>query len=338
MRVTIKDVARACGFSVTTVSLVLNNKECRVSAAARAKILKTAAEMNYKPNHLAVGLVTKKTHTIGMIVPDISNFHFAEMIKAIEQECRANGYIVLLGSYGESDEQAAEYFAEFIAKGAEGIIFAKPFVKNPSRMELQCYESARAAKVPVVTFEQGGPDIHSQVVTFDYREGGYLATKHLLEYGHRRIGCVTGGSEMLSSIARAEGYRQALEEAGIPFDPELLYEGDFGLNSGIQALPYLLGKNVTAIFAFNDMMALGVYKAARSYNLNIPRDCSVVGFDDSFMNEILEIPLTSIVHPATEMGLESARQIIRLIRGEPVGDPVVFRPSLRVRGSSRRLA
>ncbi|XID92603.1 LacI family DNA-binding transcriptional regulator [Paenibacillaceae bacterium WGS1546] len=337
MRVTIKDVARECGFSVTTVSLVLNNKECRVSEAAKAKILGTAARMNYRPNHLAVGLVTKKTHTVGVIVPDISNFHFAEMSKAIEQECRANGYIVLLGSYGDSDEQAAEYFSEFIGKGVEGIIFAKPLVKNPSVKELQCYESAQAAKVPVVTFEPAGPKIKSQVVTFDYREGGYMATKHLLDYGHRRIGYISGGSSMLSSIAREEGYKLALKEAGVEYDPELLFEGDFGLESGIRALPYLLGKNASAIFAFNDMMALGVYKAARSYNLTIPSDFSIVGFDDSFMNEILEIPLTSIVHPAIDLGRESARQVLRLIRGEPVNKAVVFRPSLKVRGSTRRL-
>lgn len=337
MRVTIKDVARNSGFSIATVSLVINDKECRISEATKAKILAIAAQMNYRPNHMAVGLVTKKTHTIGMIVPDVSNFHFAEMCKAIEQECSANGYIVLLGSYGSSDDQAFEYFNLFIDKGVEGIIFAKPMVLNPSAKEEMCYALAKSAKVPLVTFEPVNANAKTRIVQYDYQGGGYMATKHLLDFGHRRIGCITGPDNMTSSIARTEGYKQALAEAGIEFDPQLLYEGNFDLESGVHALPYLLGQGASAIFSFNDMMALGVYKAARSYNLKIPADLSIVGFDDSYMNEILETPLTSVVHPAKERGLESARQILMLIAGNDQEDEIMFRPTLNVRGSTKRL-
>jgi LacI family transcriptional regulator len=336
LRVTIKDVARESGYSVATVSLVLNGRG-RVSEETRAKILKIAADMNYRPNHLAVGLVTRKTHTIGLIVPDVSNFHFAEMCKAIEQECRDNGYFVLLGSYGSSDDQAYEYFNMFIDKGVEGIIFAKPLVRNPSCEEEMCFTLADSAKVPVVTFETVQTKATTRVVSFDHHEGGYLATKHLIDLGHRKIGCITGSNEILSSISRVEGYKQALAEADIEFDSQLLYEGDFTLESGMQALPHLLGQGVSAIFSFNDMMAMGVYKAARNYNLKIPADLSIVGFDDTFLNEILEVPLTSVEHPARELALESARQVLKLIDGEEQTKEIIFRPTLKVRGSTRRL-
>ncbi|WP_276353762.1 LacI family DNA-binding transcriptional regulator [Cohnella caldifontis] len=337
MRVTIKDVARECGYSVATVSLVLNDKESRISAAARAKILKVAEEMNFRPNRLAVGLVTQKTHTIGLIVPDISNFHFAEMCNAIEHECRNNGYIVLLGSYGSSDDQAYEYFKEFIDKRAEGIILAKPRLTELTEKEKMCFSLAQRARVPVVTFEEFKAAKGVRSVSFDFEAGGYLATKHLIDLGHRRIGCITGQSNMVSSLARLKGYKKALSEAGVDFDPQLIYEGEFTLDSGVEALPYLLGQNVTAIFAFNDMMAMGVYKAARNYQLKIPTDLSLVGFDDIDLNEILEVPLTSVTHPAGAMGRESAKQVLNMIDGGEREHGILFHPSLKVRGSTRKL-
>lgn len=338
MRTTIKDVARETGVSIATVSLVLNGRECRVSKKTKEKILHAAESMNYRPNHLAVGLVTKKTHTVGLIVPDVSNVHFADMCKAIEQECKAKGFIVLLGCYGYSDDEAYKYFSVFIDKGVEGIIFAKPMVTDPSKLEEMCFKLAKNAKVPVITFEPTDTRYDAHVVRFDYQAGGYLGTKHLIDQGHRRIGCVTGPANIVNSIARVDGYRAALEEAGIEFDPKLLYEGDFNLESGQRALPFLLGQGVTAIFTFNDMMALGIYIAARNYRLKIPADLSVVGFDDSYLNEILEVPLTSVVHTATELGMASAQRVLKLINGEADDEEErIYRPTLNVRGSTRKL-
>lgn len=333
MRVTIKDVAKACDISAATVSLVLNNKECRVSDETRAKIIKVAKDMNYRPNQLAVGLVTKKTQTIGLIVPDIGNFHFAEMSKAVELECRNNGYIVIVGSYGESDEQAYAYFKEFIDKGVEGIIFAKPMLAKLSKEDKNCFELAESMGVPVVIFEPVSVKGDIGVVNFDYVTGGYLATKHLIDLGHERIGCITGPNNMISSMSRIEGYKKALSEAGIPFDSSLMYEGDFTVRCGLKALPYLLGQGISALFTFNDMTALGVYKAARQYNLKVPDDLSIVGFDDTFLNEILEVPLTSVTHPAEFLGEESAKCILSLIKREAYEERI-YTPILMVRGSA----
>ena len=337
MRTTIKDVAKACGISTTTVSLVLNERECRVSESTRESILAAAKRLNYRPNKLAVGLVTRKTRTIGLIVPDISNFHFAELCKVIEGECQAKGYILLLGSYGESDEQAFEYFNAFIDKGIEGLVFAKPFGIKLSDMDRRCFELAERARLPLVTFDKGLPGPYTRAVEFDFRKGGYLAAKHLVDLGHRRIGCIAGPSSLRSAIDRLKGYQKALREKGIPYDEDLVYEGNFDLESGQKALPYLLGKGVTAIFASNDMMALGVCKTAREYRIGIPKDISLVGFDDLFIDEFLEAPLSSVVHPSRELGRVGTRQLFAMIDGEEETPPIPRpQPVLKARASTAR--
>jgi LacI family transcriptional regulator len=337
MRVTIKDVAKACGISITTVSLVLNQKECRVSEPTRKRILDAAKRLNYRPNKLAVGLVTRKTHTIGLIVPDISNFHFAELCKVIEQECQAKGYIVLLGGYGDSDEQAFEYFNAFLDKGIEGLVFAKPFGQKLSEIDERCFDLAERAGLPLVTLNKGKQGPTTRAVEFDFRKGGYLATRHLVELGHRKIGCITGPLALRSALDRLKGYEKALREGRLPYDEALVYEGSFNLESGQKALPYLLGKGVTAIFASNDMMALGVYKTAREYGLKIPSDISLVGFDDLFIDEFLEVPLTTVVHPSKELGRESTRQLFAMIEGRAaVSAQLNPEPVLKARASTAR--
>lgn len=337
MRTTIKDVAHKSGVSVSAVSLVLNNKKCRVADETRKRIIRIAEELQYRPNHLARGLVTRKTHTIGLIVPDMRNYHFAEICKQVEHVCRDKGYIVIMGNYGTSAQQANEYFNVLIDKGVEGIIFAKSSVIYPSKEEQECYKMANLANVPIITFEPIEAQTRVSTILFDYKLGGYIATKHLLNLGHRNIGCITGPSTVKTSLERLEGYKMALKEQGIPFDPRRLYEGNFEIESGMGALPTLRGEGVTAIFSFNDMMALGVYKAAHNYNLNIPNDFSIIGFDDIFLNDILEIPLTSILQPSAAIGRESAEQIIKMINHDEFSRSVVFQPVLKVRASTSKI-
>jgi len=337
MRATIKDVAKACGISITTVSLVLNQRECRVSEPTRKRIFDVAKKLDYRPNKLAVGLVTRRTRTIGLIVPDISNFHFAELCKVIERECQAKGYIVLLGGYGDSDDQAFEYFNAFIDKGIEGLVFAKPFGLKLSEVDRRCFELAASAGLPLVTFDKGPAGPTRRTVEFDFARGGYLATKHLVELGHRKIGCITGPSGLRSAIDRLKGYEKALREASLPYDDGLVHEGGFDYESGLEALPCLLGAGATAVFASNDMMALGVYKAAREYGLSIPRDISLVGFDDLFIDELLEVPLTSVVHPSSELGLEGTRRLFAMIEGSSdTSSAPKLQPVLKVRASTAR--
>lgn len=161
-----------------------------------------------------------------------------------------------------------------------------------------------------------------------------MATKHLLSLGHKRIGCITGPARDVVTHDRLDGHKEALAEAGIGFDPALVCTGDYRIDCGTEHLAYLLGQSVTAIFCFNDLMAMGVYKGCRNYNLKIPEDLSVVGFDDIPFCEALEVPLTTVYQPAERIGEEAMKQVFNLLNHEEQAKDIVFEPVLKVRGST----
>jgi family./Bacterial regulatory proteins, lacI family. len=333
VRATLQDVARKVGLSTTTVSLVLNNKPNRISEGTRRKILAAARELNYRPNHIAVSMVTRQTQTLGLILPDISNPFFAELARVIEDECSRYGYSVLYGNTHGSVKRDFEYLNIFLDRSVDAVIMSlsNSFGPDDSKRFLDIVKSAN---VPVIMVDRT-PDAPGIVsVVLDHRLGGYLAAKHLLSLGHKRIGCISGPENVPGAVQRLEGFKNALEEAKIPFDSGLVYTGDFSAESGSRALPCLLDQNVTAVFACNDMMALGVYRACRLYGIRIPDDISVVGFDDIYLSDFLDPPLTTVAQPIEDMGRECVRQAMAAIKSGTAGSGAfVFRPVLKVRGS-----
>jgi LacI family transcriptional regulator len=176
-------------------------------------------------------------------------------------------------------------------------------------------------------------------VIFDYYRGGYLATKHLIEYGHEKIGCVSGPPQFKVSRQRLEGYKKALDEHDLPFDESLVYYGDYDMASGSRSLSYLLGKKATAIFSFNDEMAFGLYQSARQYNVRIPEDLSIIGFDDVPFADVMEVPLSTVQVPIDAMGRTIGEKLIEIIEGPSHSRRVhvEYEPTLLLRGSSRSL-
>ncbi len=335
MRATIQDVAKKVGLSTTTVSLVLNNKPNRISEAAKKEILKAARELNYRPSHIAVSMVTKETHTIGLVLPDISNLYFSELAKVIEEESYKYGYNVLYSNTQDSAKRDLEYLNIFLDRNADAIIMAASNSFNEEDKD-KFLEAVGSCSVPIIMVDRvfNEPGITS--VVLDQQLGGYLATKYLLGLGHLRIGCVSGPPNIPGAVSRLQGYKQALDEAHIPFEPDLVYTGDFHVESGSRALPYLLGQNVTAIFACNDMMALGIYRESRHYHLRIPNDLSVIGFDDIFLSDFLDPPLTTVAQPIADIGKECVRQVMAILNKESdPGQTFVFKPVLKVRGSCK---
>lgn len=334
MRATIQDVAKRVGISTTAVSLVLNNRPNRISRKTRAKILAAAQELNYRPNHIAVSMVTKATRTIGLILPDISNLYFSELARVIEVQCSHYGYNVMYGNTRDSVARDFEYLNLFLERNVDAIIMVPSNFFGPEDKKKFCGILA-GTDVPIIMADRALdlPGIVSVVP--DHRLGGYLAARHLLNLGHKRIGCISGPENIPSAVQRLEGYKQALQEDQIPFDPNLVYTGDYRVESGSRALPYLLDQNVTAIFACNDMMALGVYRESRLYHLLIPDDLSIVGFDDIYLLDYLDPPLTTVAQPIADIGKECVRQAIAALNHESVGDNFVFQPILKVRGSCK---
>lgn len=339
LRATIKDVAKRAGVSASTVSLVLNNPQCAISEKTKELVLEAVEELHYRPNQLAVSLVTKKTNIIGLIIPDNSNLFHAAYSNQIEMTASNHGYTIILGIANNSVKKTINYLRNFSDRGVDGIILAQSAFRDPEDTAA-CLRAIGDLRVPIVLTDRVPKTLWAEAVRVNDFQGGYVAFRHLLDLGHRRIGVVTGPMYFNNCVERLEGCKHALEEAGVPFDSTLLYEGDFLITGGIGTLSYLLGKNVTAIFAFNDMIAYGIYKESRNYNLKIPDDLSVIGFDDILLSDVIYPPLTTIEYPLKDMALAVVKRLTALMQNQQLdgSQPLVFDPVLKVRGSTKRLA
>lgn len=336
MRATIKDIASDTGFSVTTVSLVLNKKAYKIPESTKKQIMESAVRLNYRPNQLAVSLVKKRSKTIGLIVPDIGNIFFANMAKGIEEACRELGRTVALCNTNDRHDRDVEYINMLTDKGVDGIIFV---MSRDSDFQVghESIDLMEELKIPYILMDRFIELDGIPGVIMDHVKGGYLATKHLIDLGHTRIACVSGPMQLASERERLKGYNKALWEAGIEPDNQLLYEGDYTREGGQAAVDYLRGREFTAVFACNDASAFGVFWQLKKYGLCVPGDISVVGYDDVFYAEMLEVPLTTVRQPLYEMGMETVKRLIAQIKKQENEKRfIVFEPKLVIRQSTAR--
>lgn len=340
MRATLRDIAEMTGFSVSSVSLVLNDRPNRISAESREKILEAAKRLDYHPNQAAVSLITRRSNAIGLIIPDITNMFFAQIAKGAETRSSQLGYSLILCNTNDDPEKDLDYLNVLLDRGADGILLVSSYKPG---IEKEPFESKKLlAEKPVVIVDRNADRLmdsgrYSGVFS-DNELGAYLATKHLLSLGHRKIGCVTGPMGAASSKNRLFGYIRALQEAELPFDGALVREGNYHIDTGFEFGCALIDAGATAIFAFNDMMAYGVYRAASVKGISIPGELSIVGYDDLPFSEIAEPPLTSVRQGAYEIGVEAVNAIVRQItEPETVPQNVTLRPELAVRKSTARV-
>ncbi|MGB9680444.1 MAG: LacI family DNA-binding transcriptional regulator [Thermoanaerobacteraceae bacterium] len=332
MAVTIKDIAKLANVSITTVSRVINNKTEGVSEETRERILQLVKEYEYQPNAIARGLVTKKTKTLGLIIPDITNPFFPDIARGVEDSAHIYGYNVFLCNTDDNLDKESEYINALKEKYVDGIIFTSSSIPKQEHIK----ELIKTG-IPIVIMDRRieSEDIYG--VFLDNYEGGYIATKHLIDLGHKKIGCITGPLYSKSARERLEGYKECLIENGFEYDESVVFEGDYKINSGITGSEKLLNlhKKISAIFACNDLMAYGAYKTIRSRGYKIPDDISIVGFDDIQLSQILEPQLTTIRQPAYDMGLTATRMLIKLIEGEKLNRKIInFKPKLIIRQST----
>lgn len=334
MRTTIKDIAAMTGLSITTVSLVLNNKPSRISEQSKALVFEAAKKLHYRPNELAVGLIKKHTKTLGLLLTDICNPFFASLAKGVEACCSREGWTVILCDTGESHDKELAYMQTLSSKNVDGIIYCASMDSTAEKF-LESWEMMELLGIPCVVVDRSYevPGIRS--VSTDHVMGGWLAAEHLLKLGHRRIACVTGPRHLDVCRDRLEGYRMALNKYQIPYDPALICEQRFSIESGRQAVAQLAGQPYTAVFAFNDMMAYGVCQELRAQGLRIPEDVSVIGYDDIYPSQILEVPLTTVRQPIEQLGIRAAQELIAAFSDKvPPEHRVLFEPELAVRGST----
>jgi len=328
---TMKEVAQAAGVSITTVSHVLNQTRF-VSDELSARVLEAIRELNYQPNVLARGLRIGQTNTIGLVVPDNSNPFFAEVARIIVNEGFENGYNVILCNSDNDLEKEAAYIDVLVSKKVDGIIFITTAEEQAHFQELV------AREVPVVVADRELPEVSVDTVLVDNLAGGYSATRYLLELGHRRIGLITGLSSLTPSADRVAGYVNALAESGIDPDETLIVPGKFGYQDGEEAAVQLMSlpRPPTAIFACNDLMAIGALRALRNLQVPVPDLVSVVGFDDIELASAVYPALTTVAQPTSEIATMSLKLLLnRIQRNDHTvgGRKEVLQPELIVRDS-----
>ena len=315
--VTMRDVAERANVSVTTVSHVINDTR-PVSYELRQRVLAAMDELGYQPNRLARSLRRGQTHTIGMIIPDSSNPFFAEVARGVEDTSFKQGYsVILCNSDGDLDKELL-YTNVLAEKRVDGILFVAAGLSTERILDLQ------AQRMPLVVVDRDIPDAAVDSVLTDNARGGWLATCHLIDLDHRRIGCITGPSDITPSADRITGYRRALSEADIPLDEALVVKGDFRYEGGYQAASQLLGtrERPTAIFACNDLTAMGAICAASQRRLRIPDDVAIVGCDDIALAAFTNPSLTTVAQPKHDMGAAALEMLL-----DRIADP--DRPALR---------
>lgn len=333
MKVTIRDVAERCGMSVATVSMVLNGKTDKLSDATVKKALHAADELGYRPDQLAVSMKTGRTRTIGLIIPDVSNLFFAEVAKGAEEMSYSLQYNVFLCNSNDMAEKDLRYINALLDRGVDGIVLTAS--SDLKRVEIiQSFKEVQKAGKVLVLLDRVTDESGITSIALDHKLGGYLATKHLIDNGHERIGCITGPLAFDSARDRFEGYKKALDEAGLPIDMDLVAEGKYHVESGYELSESLIARGVTAIFASNDLIAFGIYKRARESGISIPDELSVVGFDDMYYSQLVEVPLTTIRQPAYEMGARAVKEVVEILqKGGTSGENIIFKPALIERNS-----
>jgi LacI family transcriptional regulator len=325
----IREVALRAGVSTTTVSHVINNTRY-VSEDVRLRVQDAIRATNYQPNALARSLRRGKTHTIGLILPDSGNPFFAEIGRAVEGVAFAKGYSVIFCNT-EGDLAREDFYLEVLAKKrVDGIILVSG--GRPSQSFLQIH----VQKTPLVVVDRDSSELAIDTVLTDNLNGGLLATRHLIHLGHTRIACLAGPSSVSPSAQRVLGYRQALEEAGLPYEERLVLRGDYLAASGwILARELLsLPDRSTAIFACNDMMAIGVLRAAAEMGLNIPADLALVGFDNIELAAYTHPPLTTVAQDKQKIGEIAVSLLVdKIDHQEMNGRRELLQPKLVIRKS-----
>jgi LacI family transcriptional regulator len=313
---TIREVAGRAGVSPTTVSHVVNATRF-VSHEIRTRVKEAMAELGYHPNAVARSLRRGRTHTLGLILPDSANPYFAELGRGIEAAAFGRDHSVVLCNTEGEELRERVYVDLLTRRQVDGLLYV------PAGSRVDVLRDLLRQPLPVVLVDRDLPGAPIDVVLSDKRSGAYLATRHLIALGHRRIGCIGGPSSLLMSGQRLQGYRDALAEAAIPVDEGLVLRGDYHPQSGWAAARSLLASPVppTAIFAANDLMAIGVLRAAGELGRRVPDDLAVVGFDDIELASYTTPPLTTVSQSASEVG-RAAVEILLQRLADPARPPV----------------
>jgi LacI family transcriptional regulator len=326
---TLKELAARAGVHPATISRVANNDpHLRIGPATRKRIEALLKETGYQPDPMARGLKTRQSFVLAMVIPDITNSLFAGIFKGLEEAAGERGFSVLLCNTDGDPKRERAHLETLRARRVAGVVLASSFLKDPSVRWL------KARGVPHVLVNRYSDTSHAFVGSDDVA-GGRLATRHLIELGHRRIAHLGGGMGTSTGRLRSRGYREALAEAGLPPDPALEAVTGYVEDPATEGMDLLLdlADPPTAVFAGNDLVAAGALTAAQRRGLRVPGELAVVGYNDI---PLARRPRLTTIHvPMHEFGRQSARILLEQVAsGSPSGERVIFEPELVVRGTT----
>ncbi len=331
-KVTIRSVADAAGVSMSTVSNVLSGRHEQMAVETRQRVLDTIAKLNYQPNHVARSLVTKRTATIGLIMSEVTNSLYPPVTVGAEETCREAGYGLLLAN---ADDDASERRAVALmrAKQVDALVV---FAVSLLDVDNEHLYAAQAAGMPTVAINRVLPlDSPLSAVWFDHKNGGQLATRHLVDLGHRRIAHIAGPANRLTGIHRRQGYEAALGAAGIPVESALVVAGDYSFESGELLMRQLWHERPTAVFVAGDAMALGALRSLTRLGVRVPDACSLVAFGNPDFVRYATPAVTTVDLPVATAGRVAVELALRRMRQPEEKEVRMLETSLLVRETTR---
>lgn len=331
---TVKDVAALAGVSATTVSLVINGKGDSIPEHTRDRVRRAVKELKYHSDFTARAMVTRKTNLIGVVIPDISNAFFAACVRHLQVALSRHGYDILLCNSEERAENDLHYIRLLAGRNVDGLILTPSAEALTEKYETEVRRTLGEVGLPYLFLDRYYRGDEPKVVV-DNAESSYRAAKYLIECGHKKIGAVSGPRILNSSYNRLEGLRRALSESGLTLPNEYIVEGKYDIETGILGGEKLMNSDVTAIFAFSDVQAFGVYESAKRAGKKIPEDISIVGFDDALYSSLLDTPLTTMRQPVKSLAEEACRIVLALVEGTGGNENVMLPAELVIRSSVR---
>ncbi|EHC7287057.1 substrate-binding domain-containing protein [Vibrio parahaemolyticus] len=328
---TMKDIAKLAGVSTSTVSHVIN-KTRFVSEEISERVNNAAKELNYyAPSALARSLKVNRTKTIGMLVTTSTNPFFGEVVKGVERSCYHKGYSLILCNTEGDNERMRQSINTLLQKRVDGLILMCSSLEGE---RIDVFE--RYPDIPVVVMDWGPMLFTSDKIQDNSLRGGYLAAKYLIDCGHTEIGCITGPLIKHQAQMRYEGYKRAMNEAGLEFNANWIIESDFECEGGYQAFKKMAERGTlpSSIFVSNDMMAMGVINAANELSIKVPDDLSIIGYDDIHIAKFMSPSLTTIHQPKYRLGQAAVETLVRRLDDKSNEVQVVqLEPTLVVRNS-----
>jgi len=331
MNPTIRDVAKLAEVHPSTVSRVING-DSRISEKTKNKVLLIIKKLGYTPNAIARGLKTKRTFTLGMLIPDITNPFFAEIARGVEDAANKNSFNIILCNTDDKLKKERTYLEILREKRVDGLILGTAHIRDKSILELE------KKKFPYILISRNVDRLNKNCIIIDDLAGGMMATEYLIKLGHHRIAHISGPLKTRSGLNRLKGYQLALKKYKIEYNDELIGEGDFRIRGGYQVMKRFLKltKPPTAIFAANDLLALGAMQAIQKKNFYIPEDFSIIGFNDIELASFVYPSLTTIRQPILEMGNLAVKMLLNIIiDGEFNQGKILLKPKLIIRESCK---